>query len=75
MVEFVKNIKFTYPLLKRNLSASANIMSSSDLFPLIWNPVSLISSQAIKCQLDWGQLKFYKVWNQKMSVKKEKNKH
>ena len=34
---------------------------SSDLFQLIWNPLYLISSQVTKSQLEWGQLKFYKV--------------
>ena len=42
------------------------------LFPLIWNPLYLISPQATKSQLEWGQLKFYKVWNKKGSVKKRK---
>ena len=39
---------------------------------LIWNPIYLIISQAIKSQLKWGQLKFYEVWNEKGSVKKRK---
>ena len=34
---------------------------SPDLFPLIWNPLNFISTQATKYQLGWGQLKFYKV--------------
>ena len=29
----------------------------SDLFRLIWNPLYLIISQAMKTQLEWGQLK------------------
>ena len=37
----------------------------TDLFPLIWNPLYLISSQATKSHLEWGQLK-----NIKGSVKK-----
>ena len=42
------------------------------MFPLIWNPLYLISPQATKSQLEWSQLKFYKVWNKKRSVKKRK---
>ena len=43
-----------------------------DLFPVLWNPLYLISSQATKSQLDWGRLKLYQVWNKKESVKKRK---
>ena len=29
----------------------------SDLFPLVWNPLYLVISQATKTQLKWGQLR------------------
>ena len=47
----------------------------SDLFPLIWNLLYLITSQAKKFQLEWGQLKIYKAWNKKREREKEENKH
>ena len=37
------------------------------MFPLIWNPLYLISSQGIKPQLEWCQLKFCNV---KFEIKK-----
>ena len=45
---------------------------SYDLFPLIWNPLCLISLQATKSLLEEGQLKFHKISNKKGSVKKNK---
>ena len=31
------------------------------LFTLIWNPLYLTSTQATKSQLEWSQLKIYKI--------------
>ena len=45
---------------------------SSALLPLIWNPLYLIISEAMKSKLEYGQLKFYKIWNKKVSGKKRK---
>ena len=49
-----------------------NWRGSYDLFSLIWNLLYLISPQAKIFQLERIQLKFYKVWNKKGSVKKRK---
>ena len=45
---------------------------SYNLFSLIWNPLYLTNSEVTKSQLEWAQLKLYKIWNKKRSVKEMK---
>ena len=37
----------------------------SGLFSLIYNLFYLIHSEFIQSQPDWGQIKFYRIWNEK----------
>ena len=69
---FLINIVYNQFLLLKNYRLWHWIRSFVWLLPLISNPLYLISPQATKSQLEWSQLKFYKVWNKKGSVKKRK---
>ena len=65
----------TLKFVLRSIVYDIKSAGKSDLFPLIWNLLYLITSQAKKFQLEWGQLKIYKVWNKKREREKEENKH
>ena len=69
---FLMKIVYNQFLLLKNYRLWHWIRSFVWLLPLISNPLYLISPQATKSQLEWSQLKFYKVWNKKGSVKKRK---
>ena len=62
LVFLIKVVHNQFVILKDYCGIKQGV--SYDLFPLIWNPFIyshyLIILQAMKSQLEWGKLKFYK---------------